>query len=101
LIIAGEHERTAVEGTGMHQQGLGSIYVTEYLKILERARAAMDRFPLVEMSPEEKKAVVLSYVELVDRFQQQLKEAGVTRLLDLYDEAREIAGSVDQETERD
>ena len=85
----------------MHQQGLGSIYVTEYLKILERASAAMDRFPLVEMSPAEKKAVVLSYVELVDRFQQQLKEAGVTRLLDLYDEAREIADSVDRESERD
>lgn len=85
----------------MHQQGLGSIYVTEYLKILERARAAMDRFPLVEMSPEERKAVVLSYVELVDRFQQQLKEAGVTRLLDLYDEAREIAESVDRKAERD
>ena len=85
----------------MHQQGLGSIYVTEYLKILERASAAMDRFPLVEMSPEERKAVVLSYVELVDRFQQQLKEAGVTRLLDLYDEAREIAESVDREVGQD
>jgi len=85
----------------MHQQGLGSIYVTEYLKILERASAAMDRFPLVWMSPEERKAVVLSYVELVDRFQQQLKEAGVTRLLDLYDEAREIAESVDREVGQD
>ena len=87
----------------MHQHGLGSIYVNEYLKILEKASTAMDRFPLVEMSPEEKKAVVLSYVELVDRFQQQLKEAGVTRLLDLYDEAREIAQGVDtdKKTERD
>jgi hypothetical protein len=87
----------------MHQHGLGSIYVNEYLKILEKASTAMDRFPLVEMSAGERKAVVLSYVELVDRFQQQLKEAGVTRLLDLYDEAREIAQSVDAdvESERD
>ena len=87
----------------MHQHGLGSIYVNEYLKILEKASTAMDRFPLVEMSAGERKAVVLSYVELVDHFQQQLKEAGVTRLLDLYDEAREIAHGVDAdvESERD
>ena len=87
----------------MHQHGLGSIYVNEYLKILEKASTAMDRFPLVEMSAGERKVVVLSYVELVDRFQQQLKEAGVTRLLDLYDEAREIARGVDAdvESERD
>ena len=87
----------------MDRQRLGSIYVSEYLKILERTSAAMERFPLVEMSPEERKAVVLSYVELVERFQQQLKDAGVTRLLDLYDEAREIVGKVDlnEEAERD
>lgn len=78
----------------MQQRGLGSIYVGEYLKILEKASAAMERFPLAQMSPAERKAVVLSYVELVDRFQQQLKDAGVTRLLDLYDEAREIAGGM-------
>jgi hypothetical protein len=70
----------------MRHRGLGPIYIGEYLKILERAAAAMDRFPLVEMSPEERKAVVLSYVELVDRFQQQLKDAGITKLLDLYEE---------------
>jgi hypothetical protein len=70
----------------MHARGLGAIYVGEYLKILEKAAAAMERFPLVEMSPEERKAVVLSYVELVDRFQQQLKDAGITKLLDLYDQ---------------
>jgi hypothetical protein len=69
----------------MRPRGLGSIYVGEYLKILERAAAAMDRFPLVEMSPEERKAVVLSYVELVDRFQQQLRDAGISKLLDLYE----------------
>ncbi len=73
----------------MRQRGLGSIYVGEYLKILERAAAAMDRFPLVEMSPEERKAVVLSYVELVDRFQQQLRDAGISKLLDLYEPGTE------------
>jgi uncharacterized membrane protein len=70
----------------MNARGLGPIYVGEYLKILEKAAAAMERFPLVEMSPEERKAVVLSYVELVDRFQQQLKDAGITKLLDLYEQ---------------
>jgi hypothetical protein len=85
----------------MHQHGLGSIYVNEYLKILEKVVTAMDSFPLVEMSPGERKAVVLSYVELVDRFQQQLKEAGVTRLLDLYDEARDIARGVGADIDPD
>ena len=70
----------------MHARGLGPIYVGEYLKILEKAAAAIERFPLVEMSPEERKTVVLSYVELVDRFQQQLKDAGITKLLDLYEQ---------------
>jgi hypothetical protein len=69
----------------MEKRGLGPIYVGEYLKILERAATAMERFPLARMSPEERKAVVLSYVELVDRFQQQLRDAGITRLLDLYE----------------
>ena len=70
----------------MRTRRLGSIYVNEYLKILEKAATAMERFPLLEMSPEERKAVVLSYVDLVDSFQKQLKDAGITRLLDLYDE---------------
>ncbi len=70
----------------MHMRRLGSIYVNEYLKILERAGTAMEKFPLVAMSLEERKAIVLSYVELVDSFQKQLKDAGITRLLDLYDE---------------
>ena len=69
----------------MPGRGVGSIYLGEYLKILERAVEAMQRFPLLEMTPEERKAVVLSYVELVDRFQAQLKAAGITKLLDLYD----------------
>jgi len=73
----------------MQARRLGSIYVSEYLKILEKAAEAMERFPLLGMSAEERKAVVLSYVDLVDRFQGQLKEAGITRLLDLYDEEAE------------
>ena len=65
-------------------RGVGNIYLEEYLRILEQALEAMSRFPLIEMTTEERKAVVLSYVELVDRFQAQLKSAGVTKLLDLY-----------------
>jgi hypothetical protein len=72
----------------MDERRLGSIYVTEYLKILERAATAMERFPLMAMSTEERKAVVLSYVDLVDSFQKQLKDAGIARLLDLYDEGK-------------
>jgi hypothetical protein len=68
----------------------------EYLKILETAVQAMDRFPLVRMSSEERKAVVLSYVELVDRFQQQLKDAGITRLLDLYGKDRQRSGASEE-----
>ena len=67
-------------------RGVGSIYLEEYLKILEQAVEAMSRFPLIEMTTEERKAVVLSYVELVDLFQVQLKAAGVSKLLDLYSE---------------
>ncbi len=70
----------------MDARRLGSIYVNEYLKILERTATAMERFPLVAMSTQERKAVVLSYVDLVDSFQKQLKDARITRLLDLYDE---------------
>ena len=73
----------------MAGRGVGSIYLGEYLKILEQAVEAMRRFPLVEMTAEERKAVVLSYVELVDRFQEQLKTAGVTKLLDLYEDQDE------------
>lgn len=69
----------------MGARRLGSIYVNEYLKILERTGTAMERFPLVAMSKEERKVVVLSYVELVDSFQKQLKDAGIRRLLDLYE----------------
>ena len=65
-------------------RGVGSVYLEEYLKILEHAVEAMQRFPLIEMTVEERKAVVLSYVELVDQFQAQLKAAGITKLLDLY-----------------
>lgn len=68
-------------------RGLGNIYLEEYLKILEQALEAMHRFPLIEMTGEERKAVVLSYVEIVDCFQVQLKDAGVTKLLDLYSES--------------
>ena len=67
-------------------RGVGNIYLEEYLRILEHALEAMNRFPLIEMTVEERKAVVLSYVELVDRFQTQLKAAGVSKLLDLYSE---------------
>ncbi len=73
-------------GTGMAGRGLGNIYLEEYLKILERAVEAMSRFPLVEMTAEERKTVVLSYVELVDQFQAQLKAAGISKLLDLYED---------------
>lgn len=81
----------------MHPRRLGSIYVNEYLKILERAATAMERFPLVAMSLEERKAVVLSYVDLVDSFQKQLKDAGITRLLDLYDEGTGSPTSAEEE----
>ena len=70
----------------MTGRGLGNIYLEEYLKILERAVEAMSRFPLVEMTAEERKTVVLSYVELVDQFQAQLKAAGISKLLDLYED---------------
>ncbi|MFQ5671014.1 MAG: hypothetical protein ACE5HD_10940 [Acidobacteriota bacterium] len=86
----------------MRHPGLGPIYVGEYLKILEKTAQAMKHFPLAKMSPEERKAVVLSYVELVDRFQQQLKEAGITRLLDLYGEDGDRRTSLsDDEPEAD
>lgn len=76
---------------------LGSIYVNEYLKILERTGTAMERFPLAAMSKEERKAVVLSYVELVDSFQKQLKDAGIRRLLDLYESEPETSASAEDE----
>ena len=68
----------------MRDQGIGSIYLNEYLKILTRAGQVMDRFPLSHMTVEERKAVVLAYAELIEHFQQQLKDAGIRRLLDLY-----------------
>ena len=68
----------------MREQGIGGIYLEEYLKILARASQAMERFPLTEMSAEERKAVVLAYAEMIERFQGQLKAAGIRRLLDLY-----------------
>ena len=69
-------------------RGIGNIYLEEYLKILDRAIEAMRRFTLVEMTPEERKAVVLSYVDLVDQFQSQLKAAGIDKLLDLYEDGK-------------
>lgn len=69
-------------------RGVGSVYLEEYLKILESAVEVMRRFPLIEMTAEERKTVVLSYVELVDQFQEQLEAAGVSGLLDLYTGSR-------------
>ena len=65
-------------------RGVGSIYLEEYLKILDRAGQVMERFPLSEMTQEERRAIVLSYVNLIEKFQGQLKDAGIRKLLDLF-----------------
>ncbi len=68
----------------MSGRGLGPLYLGEYLKILDHSLEAMQRFPLTEMTAEERKAVVLRFAELVEGFQGQLKDAGISKLLDLY-----------------
>lgn len=76
----------------MRDQGIGGIYLDEYLKILARASQAMARFPLSDMSAEERKTVVLAYAEIIEHFQGQLKAAGIRRLLDLYPDDAPPAG---------
>ena len=76
----------------MRAQGIGGIYLDEYLKILTRASQVMDRFPLTDMTAEERKVVVLAYAELIEHFQQQLKDAGIRRLLDLYPDDQPPSG---------